>query len=223
MGRSCDSRISRSCDSRISQLSQRSVSKHHLSTEEIEDIRIAAKREEVKAMIKQNAKRGRAAILCPQTRGARRSLSLTIPKEFNLSTPNRRLNMSASDAGSDGGDSVWSQSLRPRSVPPSPSRAWQPDLTVPEGPILRTALRAASATSRGRSGSATPRQRSLSRNRFPREQAAIERHLDLAAQAMRDRSASVELQESLSLRSSVDSVDARSEEASQAEQEKVRE
>jgi len=180
--RSCDSRSSRmsvsSQRSSCSRLSQRSCSRQRLSTEEIEELRVAAKRGEVKALMAENKRRGRKAIHCPESIVRRRSLSLTVPKEFNLScpnTPSRSIISNADSEYSDGGDSNWSCSLR-RSVPHSPSRAWGPKLTVPSGPSLRTSSRARS-TSRDRGSSGTS-SRSMSRHGLPREQAAIERHFD---------------------------------------------
>lgn len=188
------SRMERSCDSRTSNMSQRScsssISRQRLSTEEIEELRIAAKRGQVKELIKMNAKRGRQAILCPQPTVSKRSLPLTVPREFTLSvgTPSRSCNHSyMSDAGSDCEDQPkWSRSLR--SVPASPSRAaWKPALTVPEAPRLRTEMRSRSS-SQHRSVSGTPSKRSLSRHRLPREQAAIERHLERTERIFEDHS-----------------------------------
>lgn len=195
------SRLDRSCDSRASidsRLSQRSCSRHVLSTDEIAQIHISAKRSELKELMKQNEKRGRQAILYPTPSGARRSTSLTVPREFNLSvsnTPCRSVCMS--EAGSDCGDDTtqpWDRSLRSsRSVPASPARAaWAPELTVPEGPSLLTEHRSRSTSSALRSASGTPSKRSMSRHRLPREQAAIERHFDRAAAAQSDTAAPYE-------------------------------
>lgn len=180
------SRSVRSNASRWSELSQRSRSSSRpiLSTEEIEELRIAAKRVEVKEMMRQNAQRGRRAIQCP-TPIAHRSLSLTVPKEFNLScpvTPSRSVSQSIlSDNASDCDERPWLRSLR--SVPASPSAGtWHPELTVPHAPVLRTEQRSRSSSvhraTHGSRGS-----RSMSRHKLPREQAAIERHLDRAVAA----------------------------------------
>jgi len=169
MERSCDSRCSRS--SRISQLSQRSQSRQQLSTEEIEQIRAEQGRQQVKSQIEMNRRKGRQAIVCPQLVAVRRSLKVTEPKEFNLScpaTPNR----SFSD-GETGETPAWDRSLRQPSAPP----AWKPSLTVPLGPQLLTSERSSRTPSRD----STPRKRSMSRHRNPREQEAIERHLDRTA------------------------------------------
>jgi len=184
-GSSVRSRMGRSCDSRsscYSRLSQRSLSRG-LSTEEIDELRIAAKRNDVKAQMKYNEKRCREVLQGPDQYAARRPRALTVPKEFNLScpaTPARSVVMS--DSESECGDSVWSsrQRSRQRSVPASPARAWEPQLTVPAGPLLRTASRSR-ASSRGHSS--TQRDRSMSQHRLPRENVAIACHLDRAAKA----------------------------------------
>lgn len=184
--------MERSCDSRTSQRS-RSSSRQKLSTEEIEELRIAAKRQQVKEMMKLNATRGRQAILCPQPSCSRRSVSLTVPKEFSLSCPATPSRSCMSDAGSDAGEEgTWSHSLRsrPPSAPLGPLKTWHPELTVPQAPALRTAQRSRSS-SRNRSTSATPR--SMSRHRLPREQVAIERHLERSVgQVFKDHSSSIQ-------------------------------
>merc|ERR1719265_2778549 len=170
-----------SVDSRCSRLSQRSCSRRTLSSEEIEQIRIEAKRQEVKNLMRHNEKTCREAFICPSsTPGVHRSLSLTIPKEFNLSCPATPARSFISDAASDGEDGDWSRSLRRPSAPPSPARSWHPTLTVPEAPVLRTACRSRSTS---RSRSETPSRRSMSQHRFPREQAAIQYHLERYAAA----------------------------------------
>merc|ERR1719456_639934 len=58
-------------------------------------------------------------------------------------------------------------------------RSFQPEPTMPEGPYLHTSHRCRSTSSQ-RSASSPSRPRSMSRHRFPREQAAIERHLNPA-------------------------------------------
>lgn len=173
-----------------------------MSSAEIEDLRIAAKRHQVKDLMKQNEKRGRQAILCPQTNVARRSLSLTVPKEFNLScpaTPSRSCN--ASDAGDSEYECEearpWSRSLRGQgSVPPSPAKAWEPELTVPHGPELRTEHRSRSSSLLRAAGGTPGGKRSMSRHRMPREQEAIERHLErtYAAQAPDENASELSVQ-----------------------------
>lgn len=177
-GSSVRSRMSRSCDSRLSQLSQRSCSKQILSTDEIEQLRIVAKRHELKELMKQNEKRGRKAINCPTPTCTRRSTSLTVPREFNLSCPATPSRSVMSDADSDGEEGTWSHSLR--SVSAS-ARAWQPALTKPAGPMLQTERRSRSSSAFRAASGETPGQRSVSRHKVPREQAAIERHLERAA------------------------------------------
>lgn len=183
MSRSCDSRASvRSCDSRLSQLSQRSCSRTILSSVQIEELRIAAKRHEIKKLMKENKKRGRQAILCPQSTCPRRSLSLTVPREFTLSCPATPSRSYMSDADSDCEEGrPWSRSLR-SSRAPSPSRAYRPELTVPHAPSLRTEHRSRSSSA-FRAASGTPSKRSMSRHRLPREQAAIERHMERTSTA----------------------------------------
>lgn len=166
-----------STTSRLSQLSRKTFSKYYPSTEEIEQRRIEAKRREVKALMARNEQTFREAINCPEVHCGHRSLEITVPEEFNFGSCVRRVRSCCSDAGSDCDRSDdWSCSLRRPSAPPSQCHAWQPQLTVPEAPILHTAHRSRSTSSR-RSGSGTPR-RAMSRHRLPREQAAIERHLE---------------------------------------------
>lgn len=183
--RSVDSR-----SSRFSRLSQRSRSKQVLSTEEIEQIRIAVKRQEVKALMRHNARTYREAALCPSTPTPGSAMKLTVPKEFNLScssTPCRSFSLDLGPSGAEQRQRKhgWARNLRRPSEPPTLQRAWRPELTVPEGPYLRTAARSRSSSrDRSRDSSTGSRPRSMSRRRLPlREQSAIERHLQRAAAA----------------------------------------
>jgi len=80
-----------------------------------------------------------------------------------------------SEGDNDVADQTWEHSLR--SVPASPRRTWEPELTVPLAPNLSTSRRSRS-TSSVRSCSIGRGERSASLDRFPREQDAIERHLE---------------------------------------------
>lgn len=166
------SRMGRSVDSRSSSVSRRS----RLSTAEMEEMRIAAKRLEQKELRKQNERRCHKAIKYPELLSQNRSvLPLTVPKEFSLSCPATPAKSVISDGDSEVGDKSWSYSLR--SVPASPRRTWEPELTVPQAPDLSTSRRSRSASA-FHSGQ---RNRSTSRHRFPREQEAIERHMERAS------------------------------------------
>lgn len=182
--RSVDSR-----SSRFSRLSQRSRSKQVLSTDEIEQIRIEVKRQEIKALMRHNARAYREAALCPSTPTTTRSLKLTVPKEFNLScssTPCRSFSLDFASDEQQQRKHTWARTLRRPSEPPTLRRSWRPELTVPEGPYLRTAARSRSSSrDRSRDSSADSRRpRSMSRRRLPRrEQSAVERHFQRAAAA----------------------------------------
>lgn len=162
--------------------------RRHLSSAEIEQIRIGLKLREVKDLMKQNERTCSEAIHFPDVGRVKRSLKVTIPKEFSLSCPAtpQRARSCASDAGSDCDDKEWSRSLR--RPQPSSSREGTPSrehsrgrLTVAQGPYLRTAHRSRSSSRESRSQ--TPNTRSML-HKFPREQAAIERHVFRAASAM---------------------------------------
>lgn len=163
----------RSCDSRAS-----SRSRQRLSTDEIEELRIAAKREELKALRKQNERRARKAKHAEPVCNYRSLSPLTVPKEFNLSCSATSARSVLSEIGPEVAENGWVHSLR--SVEPSRGRAWEPELTVPAAPFLETSVRSRSVSS-SRDGSVGPRQRSTSLNRFPREQVAMERHFERIA------------------------------------------
>eukprot|EP00448_Togula_jolla_P008887 CAMPEP_0170597778 /NCGR_PEP_ID=MMETSP0224-20130122/15887_1 /TAXON_ID=285029 /ORGANISM="Togula jolla, Strain CCCM 725" /LENGTH=495 /DNA_ID=CAMNT_0010922269 /DNA_START=33 /DNA_END=1518 /DNA_ORIENTATION=+ len=77
--------------SRLSQLSQRSSMKRHLSSQEIEQLKVEQKKQEVRDMMRRNSVNCRRAITgadVPHCAGrARHSLAVTVPKEFSLSAP----------------------------------------------------------------------------------------------------------------------------------------
>lgn len=127
---------------------------------------------QLQALMKHNEQSYKNAIQYPDLRRGHHSLELTVPKEFTLSASNRPV------FRGDGDSSVeWTSALRKPSVPESPGRGrsgWTPELTVPKAPTLRTSSRHRS-NSASRSGSDS--HRSMSKHSLPREQAAIERHL----------------------------------------------
>lgn len=105
---------------------------------------------------------------------------LTVPQEFNLSTPCSSLGGDADRPGQEQFGRVdWERTLRSRSKSAGP---WKPELTVPRGPVLHTEFRPRSR-SRGASRSASPaatpeRCRSSTPRGDPstRERTAIEQH-----------------------------------------------
>lgn len=109
-----------------------------------------------------------------------RSLELTVPQEFNLSTPRSSLGGEDSVAEQPSSDRPdWEHSLRRCK---STCRGWKPELTVPRGPMLHTEFRPRSRPpSRSPSPMGTPERRSAStpsrlRGLPARELTAIEQH-----------------------------------------------
>jgi len=164
--------------SRFSRLSQRHRSRDKLSSEELEQLEVEAKRNEVRTLRRHNKKAYRDAIRNPPSRSIQRTLNLTVPQEFNLSCGSARERSCRQDTSVERRN--WAGSLRAPSAPPSPSAdpALELKLTVPEEPQLLTAHRSKSASSKG-----ATMQRSMSKHKLPRAQAAIEQHLGRAAAA----------------------------------------
>mmetsp|Transcript_84478 Transcript_84478/g.149507 ORF Transcript_84478/g.149507 Transcript_84478/m.149507 type:complete len:522 (+) Transcript_84478:114-1679(+) len=164
-----------------SRLSRRSSRTRGLSTADLEELEMEEGRRQLKEMTRHNEKCYRQAINFPDMRRGHHSLDLTVPTEFNLSVGNRtsRLPGSASEGEDSRGRADWTKSLR---TSESPSRAaFQPKLTAPCGPLLRTSSRqrSSSVSSRDQESSA---QRSIScYSMAPREQEAVKRHLRRAA------------------------------------------
>lgn len=156
-----------SMESRFSRLSRRSTSRRVLSTAERGDLDIAAARMELQELRRHNDKAYLHAIHYPDLRSGQHSLELTVPREFNLSGARRSVSRSSGSAHRE-----WSSGLRA-----SAPQAWQPELTVPAAPTLRTASRS----------KRSDRPRSSSRHQLPREQAAIERHLQLQRDGAEER------------------------------------
>lgn len=167
------------CTRRTSRSSSTSKDRR-LSTEEIESIRIEHKRQEVHALMRKNQVTCKEAIENPMTNmPGSRSLNVTVPQEFNLSTSSRPRARSRSADSSKG--------HRRRGRSQSRGKTWTPQLTVPRGPQLTTAHRAesrsASASRRTTPASTPERFHSLSRDSLlpPREAAAVEEHFSRMA------------------------------------------
>jgi len=110
------------------------------------------------------------------------SASITVPEEFNLSVGSARGPARRPGAHAEPERRDWSGSLRQPSAPQSAresARAWG-GLTVPEGPLLHTASRARSTSAEPRPPSERP---AISRHHLPREQTAIEHHLERVTSA----------------------------------------
>lgn len=186
-----------SVQSRRSRLSQRSSSRRSLTTEEIDQIRIAQKRQEVKAMMRHNEVAFRAAIHGPEAipnLAGSRSLQVTMPEEFSLSTPRiSRGRSQHADEKEDAADNAdWQRSLRKASRSKARGRSWRPQLTVPCGPQLSTEDRARSrsASSLRSTPASTPERRRAATPRCgtplsAREQVAEEDHAARIALARR--------------------------------------
>jgi len=171
--------------SRLSRLSQRHQSRDKRSSEELEQLKVEAKKKEVQNIMRHNERACRDAICNPPSLSFPRTSNLTVPQEFNLSCGSARERSCRHDTSVERRD--WAGSLKGSSAQRSQSvnRDLQMKLTVPEEPNLLTAHRARSASSRG-----ATRQRSMSKHRHPREQAAIEQHLGrvAAARSVQDKS-----------------------------------
>jgi len=154
--------------SRLSCLPQRHRSRDKLSSGELERLEVEAKRKEVQTLMRQNKKVYHNAIYNPSSRSIQRTPNLTVPQEFNLSCG------SAKERFCRRGTSAERPSAPPLSA--DPSRKMK--LTVPEEPQLLTAHRSKRASSKE-----ATRQRSTSKHRLAREQAAIEQHLGRVAAA----------------------------------------
>lgn len=136
--------------SRLTQLSRKTVSRKHLSTKEMEEMQLEEKRRALRDMIRRNEVNCRKALNATDIGSAgrtERSMKVTVPKEFNLSRSGLRTPRSARDeyAASDCESECSELSCRsttssrvtkPRTA--TPTKRWQPQLTVPKGPALST-------------------------------------------------------------------------------------
>jgi len=139
--------------SRLSR-SSRSSRQRAMSTEERELRDADAARRGLKAQVQRNERTSHRAIHYPDAvfgngGATQRSLALTMPQEFNLSCPatSRRREASMLSVGSSISDSEGPGSHVGSSRWWGPTGAWEPQLTVPKGPNLRTAQRARSRSS----------------------------------------------------------------------------
>eukprot|EP00929_Paragymnodinium_shiwhaense_P117494 TRINITY_DN8814_c0_g1_i1.p1 TRINITY_DN8814_c0_g1~~TRINITY_DN8814_c0_g1_i1.p1 ORF type:complete len:663 (+),score=145.00 TRINITY_DN8814_c0_g1_i1:115-2103(+) len=198
------SRMSRRRDSGISL----SKSTSQISSEVLQQLRVDEARRQQSDRVRKNAENCQRAIHSPDIPTRSGSEKITVPHEFHLSVSKSRDHHHPDPspdadvyAGEGGRDKVWKQSLREDSAPPTPSRGRSrpPELTVPQGPKLRTASRSCSRSSSVGSGMesacSTPnrfgtplrsRSRNSSRASTPlpvREQAAVEEYLHRMAAA----------------------------------------
>lgn len=145
----CNSSVYSACPSalselshatRLDQLSRRVVSKKQLSSEELEELAVEEKKQEVRRLLRRNQANCRKAILGPgrdmaASGRAQSDQKLTEPKEFNLLTLQRSPrspapSCAASDVGSLDDLDLNTSVLSVRST------KWKPQLTVPTGPDL---------------------------------------------------------------------------------------
>lgn len=160
--------------SRMSGTSSRS----RLSTADLEELEMEEGRRQLSEMLQRNARTYKQAINFPDMRRGHHSLELTMPEEFSLSVSNRSVSLHRPrEASSD--QRAWSKSLRSAQ---SPGRAaFNSTLTVPSAPNLRTSSRHRSSSASSRTcGDRDPSmKRSMScRSMTPREQDAVQRHLE---------------------------------------------
>mmetsp|Transcript_37930 Transcript_37930/g.109428 ORF Transcript_37930/g.109428 Transcript_37930/m.109428 type:complete len:568 (-) Transcript_37930:324-2027(-) len=167
--------------SRVSRLSRRSCSsKCNVSTQERQQAEIEAKRHEVRERMRRNEKTCHDAIHNPDLKCRQHSARITMPKEFNLSCGSIRARAPRSEAQAETTCGDWSRSLR-QSLPPNSAESTGPrSLTLPEAPQLLTSRRARSTSAESRAPS---EHRAISRHQLPREQAAIEHHLERVTSA----------------------------------------
>ncbi|CAE8675671.1 unnamed protein product [Polarella glacialis] len=182
--RSCSDMSLASVNSRLSRRTGGSSRNRSLSTADLEEIVAQDGRRALAELMQHNARNYMQAINNPDMRRGHHSLDLTVPQEFHFSS-SKRSSRSVCSSGSEAEDKrrEWSQSLRRASESPAPAAtaAWQPKLTAPSAPTLRTSSR---ASSRQRSSSRGAEKRSMSCQKLPpREQTAVERHLERTAAA----------------------------------------
>lgn len=149
-----------------------------MSTDDLQELKMEEGRRQLADMLQRNARTYKQAINFPDMRRGHHSLELTMPEDFNLSLSNRTTRMNQPrEAPAD--QRAWSKSLRSAQSPGQ--AAFDPTLTVPSAPNLRTSSRhrSSSASSRGRGEREPSMKRSMScKMMTPREQEAVERHLD---------------------------------------------
>jgi len=150
-------------------------------------------RRQLAEMLQRNARTYKQAINFPDMRRGHHSLDLTMPEEFSLSVSNRSVSLHK-PRGAPSDQRAWSKSLR--SAQSSGREAFNPTLTVPSAPNLRTSSRhrSSSASSRRRGDRDSSMKRSMScRSMPPREQDAVQRHLERVSSAR--GATSIELKE----------------------------
>jgi len=149
-----------------------------LSTDDLQELEMEEGRRQLAEMLQRNARTYKQAINFPDMRRGHHSLELTMPEEFNLSLSNRTVRMQKPKEAPSG-QRAWLKSLRSAH---SPGRAaFDPTLTVPSAPNLRTSSRhrSSSAASRGRGERESSMKRSMScKSMNPREQEAVQRHVE---------------------------------------------
>jgi len=132
---STGSAVELSTESRLSRLSRRTQSRRHLSSEELLQLHLAQKRAQVKQMMKKNQTSCHRAIYYPDASSnlsvASRSSCVTVPKEFNLSTPSTPRSSRDHPKTSKG---IWEGALRKPGAQGRSSaesrQAWRPTLNV---------------------------------------------------------------------------------------------
>lgn len=140
-------------ESRLSRLSKRSTSQKFISSKEMDRLKVEEKRKEVRDMIKRNQVNCRKALLATDVGSAGRAVNttkVTIPEDFAFSTEKRARTPRGARTprtprvDDSLNDSVGSlRAKTPRSA--APAKSWQPELTVPKGPVLRTMRRLSGA------------------------------------------------------------------------------
>eukprot|EP00930_Biecheleria_cincta_P030043 TRINITY_DN2084_c0_g1_i3.p1 TRINITY_DN2084_c0_g1~~TRINITY_DN2084_c0_g1_i3.p1 ORF type:complete len:468 (+),score=58.83 TRINITY_DN2084_c0_g1_i3:68-1471(+) len=149
-----------------------------LSSADLQELEMEEGRRQLAEMLRRNARTYKQAINFPDMRRGHHSLELTMPEEFNLSVSNRTV-MTQKPREVPPDQRAWSKSLRSEK---SPGRAaFNPTLTVPSAPNLRTSSRhrSSSASSRGCGERDRSMKRSMScKSMTPREQEAVQRHLE---------------------------------------------
>jgi len=159
--------------SRLSRLSQRST--RGLSTEELECAEVDAKRQRLRRLMRRNQKTCHGAIHNPDLKSKQHSAIITMPKEFHLSASSAKARTRPGVSFSEG-QRNWHHSLRQPLA--SKDSTTERGLTVPEAPHFLTSQRA-----RGVSVEPSDRRAMSLHQLPPREQVAIEHHLDCVASA----------------------------------------